>query len=479
MTAAGGVPGVTSAAAVTSPSFGAGETGDGWEMVSEHVPCEALPAPGGSDTDTLQSLVEHLSQVSLDASRAAQASVFQAMLHEVPWVQGEGMPQDIDPHGQYAQLLAAGCGAVEDVIVRDVPRTFPEHPLFATRDGQQRLLRLLKAYAAADPEVGYCQGMAFPAGVLLMYLPEEHAFRLFQRMMLSGPTLRRLYLPGLDFLKLELSRFELLLSTHAPQLHQHLLDAGLPALLYAAQWLMTAYACPFPIHVAARVIDVLLQADDEALLLRLGLAVMAALQQGLLELDDFEALITHLKVKPLSWPMHMHRKVLNEALHSPASNAELEAATAAVQAEFARLGRFSSFSSHQLAAQPVQRQEAAAEAASDGSSSSSGGSGIRLALVPGTMGPRTQASAAALEALEAAAAADPGSSSKASGTQQHEQQAQQQQQPSQEQEQPGDTEGSDRSVSGVLCEMDAALLGLMQDLDIMLPNESAASNTQS
>jgi hypothetical protein len=64
-------------------------------------------------------------------------------------------------------------------------------------------------------------------------------------------------------LQLELSRFELLLSTHAPQLHQHLLDAGLPALLYAAQWLMTCYACPFPIHVAARVLDVLLQVGCE------------------------------------------------------------------------------------------------------------------------------------------------------------------------------------------------------------------------
>jgi hypothetical protein len=39
------------------------------------------------------------------------------------------------------------------MIVRDVPRTFPEHPLFTTQEGQQRLLRLLKAYAAADPEV--------------------------------------------------------------------------------------------------------------------------------------------------------------------------------------------------------------------------------------------------------------------------------------------------------------------------------------
>lgn len=65
----------------------------------------------------------------------------------------------------------------------------------------------------------------------------------------EGPNLRRYYLPGLDHLKLELSCFELLLSSHHPQLHQHLLDAGLPALLYAAQWLMTTYSCPFPIHV--------------------------------------------------------------------------------------------------------------------------------------------------------------------------------------------------------------------------------------
>jgi hypothetical protein len=66
----------------------------------------------------------------------------------------------------------------------------------------------------------------------------------------EGPNLRRYYLPGLEHLKLELSCFELLLSSHQPLLHQHLLDAGLPAVLYAAQWLMTTYACPFPIHVS-------------------------------------------------------------------------------------------------------------------------------------------------------------------------------------------------------------------------------------
>jgi hypothetical protein len=188
-----------------------------------------------------------------------------------------------------------------------------------------------------------------------------------------------------------------------------------------------------------------------------------------------------LQVKPLAWPMHTHRKVLNEALHSPASNAELAAATAAVQAEFARLGRFSSFSSHQLAAQPVPGQGslATADAAcEEAGSSSSGSSHVRLALVPGTMGPRTQASAAALEALEAAAAASAGSSSssKAGGELQQEQAGQGQQHAAEQQQQEHEAVGSDRSVSGVLCEMDAALIGLMQDMDIVMPGEGAATD---
>eukprot|EP00775_Hariotina_reticulata_P010660 gene10660-10819_t len=321
-----------------SSSAATAAEGDGWEMVSSDVP--SAPVGGSSsslDQDvlvTLQTLVTSLSEKELsDPVLLARQAVFKLMTN-VPWQQGSGIPSSWQEDEEYCMLLEQGCGAFEEVILRDVPRTFPEHPLFAPQsEGQQRLLRLLKAYAAADPEVGYCQGMAFAAGVLLMYLPEEAAFRLYRRIMNSGPNLRRLYLPGLDPLKLELSRFELVLATHQPQLHQHLLEAGLPALLYAAQWLMTTYSCPFPVHVAARVLDVLLQSDSDAILPRLGLAVMKELQQHLLELDDFEALITYLKVKPLSWPLAVHRQVIYSAIDSPASDQELAAATAAAEAE--------------------------------------------------------------------------------------------------------------------------------------------------
>ena len=34
----------------------------------------------------------------------------------------------------------------------------------------------LKAYAVYDKELGYCQGMAFVVGILLMKIPEDEAF---------------------------------------------------------------------------------------------------------------------------------------------------------------------------------------------------------------------------------------------------------------------------------------------------------------
>ena len=98
-----------------------------------------------------------------------------------------------------------GVEAVDDIISRDLGRTFPEHPLYAAPGaGQARLARLLRAYALHDAEVGYCQGMAFPAGLLLMCVPEPTAFLLYCRLMDDAPGgagLRKLYLPGLEPLK--------------------------------------------------------------------------------------------------------------------------------------------------------------------------------------------------------------------------------------------------------------------------------------
>lgn len=67
------------------------------------------------------------------------------------------------------------------------------------------------------------QGMAFVAGVILMYLPEEPAFRvLCQLLDESGVGLRSMYLPGLSGLKEELRMLDWLMERLMPELKQHL-----------------------------------------------------------------------------------------------------------------------------------------------------------------------------------------------------------------------------------------------------------------
>jgi len=57
-----------------------------------------------------------------------------------------------------------------DVLITG--RTFPSYKYFsqATQLGQDSLERLLHAYAVKDCEVGYCQGLSFVAGMILIHV---------------------------------------------------------------------------------------------------------------------------------------------------------------------------------------------------------------------------------------------------------------------------------------------------------------------
>lgn len=62
--------------------------------------------------------------------------------------------------------------ASEQVILRDINRTFPAHDYFkeAGGVGQDALYKISKAYAVYDEEVGYCQGLSFLAAALLLHV---------------------------------------------------------------------------------------------------------------------------------------------------------------------------------------------------------------------------------------------------------------------------------------------------------------------
>ena len=77
------------------------------------------------------------------------------------------------------------------MAVSFVGRTFPGHPYFSMQlgSGQLALFNLLKAYSLMDQEVGYCQGLSFVAGILLMHVsnnfPNEYLPHTFVQLILN------------------------------------------------------------------------------------------------------------------------------------------------------------------------------------------------------------------------------------------------------------------------------------------------------
>ncbi|KAF3852145.1 hypothetical protein F7725_005500 [Dissostichus mawsoni] len=108
-------------------------------------------------------------------------------------------------HTPYKELLKQ-LTTQQHAILIDLGRTFPTHPYFQAQlgAGQLSLYNLLKAYSLLDPEVGYCQGLSFIAGVLLLHLGEEDAFYMLKFLMYDV-GLRKQYRPDMIILQVKVT----------------------------------------------------------------------------------------------------------------------------------------------------------------------------------------------------------------------------------------------------------------------------------
>lgn len=147
----------------------------------------------------------------------------------------------------------------EKFIRRDVSRTYPNHDMFKELDGpgQESLFNVIKAYSIIDPEVGYCQGSAFVAGLLLMQMPEEDAFAVFVRVM-QKYGLRELYKPSMARIELCIYQLECMIQDKDPSLYQHFQAHGMFASTFATPWFLSLFATSLPLSLSCRVLDLFL-----------------------------------------------------------------------------------------------------------------------------------------------------------------------------------------------------------------------------
>jgi hypothetical protein len=144
---------------------------------------------------------------------------------------------------------------VEKLILKDIGRTFPRHPGFAAADsqGQASLFRLLRAYASYDSEIGYCQGMNFIAGALLMQLSEEKAFWTFVWIMMEKHW-REVFVDGTPRLNQLLDELKTQVKGSDNEIYRHFKMQGIEFSVFA-KFFVTVFMCEEDSEGAMRVFD--------------------------------------------------------------------------------------------------------------------------------------------------------------------------------------------------------------------------------
>uniref|UniRef100_A0A4X1VB04 TBC1 domain family member 4 n=1 Tax=Sus scrofa TaxID=9823 RepID=A0A4X1VB04_PIG len=198
------------------------------------------------------------------------------------------------PDTSYKELLKQ-LTAQQHAILVDLGRTFPTHPYFSAQlgAGQLSLFNLLKAYSLLDKEVGYCQGISFVAGVLLLHMSEEQAFEMLKFLMYDL-GFRKQYRPDMMSLQIQMYQLSRLLHDYHRALYNHLEENEISPSLYAAPWFLTLFASQFPLGFVARVFDIIFLQGTEVIF-KVALSLLSNQETLIMECENFENIVEFLK----------------------------------------------------------------------------------------------------------------------------------------------------------------------------------------
>ncbi|XP_073965394.1 PTB_TBC1D1_like and TBC domain-containing protein plx isoform X2 [Choristoneura fumiferana] len=212
------------------------------------------------------------------------------------------------------KALLAGLTKHQHAILIDLGRTFPQHSYFASAlgPGQLALYNILKAYSLLDPDVGYCQGLSFVAGVLLLHTEEAEAFILLRHLMFRR-GLRKQYLPDMSALQVQLYQLSRLLRDHEPELHARLEALDISPALYAAPWMLTLFTSQFPLGFVVRVFD-LIFLESLDIVFSVSLALLSAHRDGLMLCESCEEAAEYLKHKLPDINKGLYEKVMKKVM---------------------------------------------------------------------------------------------------------------------------------------------------------------------
>ncbi|KAJ8951859.1 hypothetical protein NQ318_019835 [Aromia moschata] len=191
-----------------------------------------------------------------------------------------------------------------ETIRIDLPRTFPDNIFFPIDERLPAMLyNVLAAFAHQNKDVGYCQGLNYIAGLLLLATKDEEAsFWLLKA--LVERILPQYYVATMTGLLTDLDVLDELVLKHEPLVHRHIHNIGMPWAMGTTKWFVCLYAEVLPTETVFRIWDCLFY-EGSKIIFRVALALIKLHKQEILRTSELGELIGCFK------NMRNHETVIN------------------------------------------------------------------------------------------------------------------------------------------------------------------------
>ncbi|KAK8379585.1 hypothetical protein O3P69_019498 [Scylla paramamosain] len=212
------------------------------------------------------------------------------------WLEVSGARQQMSLRPGYYRAMLAGAPLGEEVqeaIRVDLPRTFPDNIHFrqVTQDAQVTqgklvsLNNVLSAFCRHNAGIGYCQGLNYIAGLLLLVTnDEESSFWLL--CVLTDSLLPDYYTSTMVGVLTDTRVMEALVKERCPLVWRHVEHYGLTWDLLVTKWFVCLFAEVLPIETVLRIWDCLFY-EGNKVLMRVALALVVTNEAEILKAQDF------------------------------------------------------------------------------------------------------------------------------------------------------------------------------------------------
>jgi len=183
----------------------------------------------------------------------------------------------------------------EDVIIRDLHRTFPKNYIFMDKLGlgQRALYKVLGAYSFFNKKTGYVQGMGFITALFLTYMNEESSFWMLHSMMINY-DMQGFYMKDFPELRKVLFVFLSLLKKFVPKVYYQFKKFNIYPTMYCSQWFFTYFTNLFKFNIVVRIYDCILL-EGFKIVYRIALGILKIKEPIIVKFNHFEEVMNIFK----------------------------------------------------------------------------------------------------------------------------------------------------------------------------------------